>query len=127
MAKMIPIKNLKNEFQPGEKDRRFMELYVLALKEVIEARIAFINLDLIEPFTDLLPAVNEGTIEYVTEEEPPLHVYFKDGKFIMSDDYQAYAVYSMLSRDPIPCIILGKFDTSLVRAYSEPISMEIKK
>lgn len=127
MADKIPIEKLKNEFQPGEKDDRFIELYVLAYKGVIEARIAFVNFDLIEPFTEILPAVDEGTIEYVTKEEPPLHVYFKDGKFIMSDDYHAYAVYSMLSRDPIPCIILGKFDTDLVHAYSEPISLEIKK
>lgn len=123
MTRKIAIDKIENKFQPGEFDRRFLNLFKQALQGMIEARRANIKLDMIEPYAELLPAVSEETLRYVVENSPPLHVYFQDGKFIMSDDYHTYSVYYTLPQEVVPCIVLGEFDKNLVENYSGPIAL----
>ena len=74
--------------------------------------MALADMSAIKPFSDYKPTVHEDYRKYFTikarDDVPPgLQVYVKDGKLIMSDDFNAFAMYNELGFERAVCIVLG--------------------
>ena len=70
-------------------------------------------MELIEPFSDFSPPIDERYKNYFLEryealEPPELLVYEKDGKFIMSDNYYAYHMYKTVEAPYTICTVIGE-------------------
>ena len=95
------------------KDEHLMVLLGKAYQGEIMCRKAIIPMELITPFSEFTPTISEGYAErfaqdYEAMNPPELYVYEKDGKFIMSDDYQAYYMYKAVKAEHAICVVIGE-------------------
>lgn len=94
-------------------DDRLSELLKRATTGEIDCRKAAVPMDFIEPFSLFEPSINEGYFRHFIEaykanNPPDLLVYEKDGKFVMSDDYNAYFMYKSVGAASAICTVIGE-------------------
>ena len=113
--KMINISDIQNagfsdETEP--KDDHLMDLLKLAYTKKIYCRTVIVAIDNVVPFSDYEPSISEDYIKYFKEKyqagrPPEMLVYQReDGKFVMSDDYNAYFMYKQVGADKMVCQVL---------------------
>ncbi len=73
-----------------------------------------VEIDFIYPYSDWEPEINKDTrvaFKQSVEDRKPLHItlYEKDGKLIMSDDYEIYYLYRELEIVCVRAIVVGHF------------------
>lgn len=95
------------------RDEHLIELLGQAYRGEITCMMALANLEAIEPYSDFKPKVHEDYrarfIKRAQDGMPPaLHVYAEDGKLIMSDDYNAFALYREYDMKKAICIVIGE-------------------
>ena len=105
----IDLDNLKSE---SPRDDYLIELMTQAFRDEIQCTMAYVSIDAIEPFSDFVPTITTGYRDYFIEElskdtPPPLWLYAKAGKLIMSDNYYAYTMYKELKLELVSCLVLG--------------------
>lgn len=112
--KQINIDKIESEFEDGEEDRYFIELFKKHLKgEVKVARAVLLFKDIV-PFSSeckpkLTPSIVDSFVEEIRNSDYPyLHVYYKDGKYIMSDNYFAYYLYKEFGFSEVLCNVYGE-------------------
>ena len=133
--KTINISDIKNtgfsdDTEP--KDDRLMELLKLAYTKKIYCRTVLVSIDNVVPFSDYQPNIGEDYANYFTEKyqagKPPgMLVYQReDGKFVMSDDYNAYFMYTQVGSDKVICQVLDAENApeGVIEA-SDPYFMEL--
>lgn len=94
------------------KDEHLIQLIGKAYEGKILCRNAIIPMELIEPFSDFSPPIDEGYKNYFLGRyeamgPPELLVYERDGKFIMSDNYYAYYMYKAVEAPYTICTVIG--------------------
>lgn len=94
------------------KDEYFLTLYGKAYQHIIDCHMAVIPMDKIVPFSGYKPKVSSEYRKYfmdlfAKDKPPPMHVYEKDGHFVMSDDYNAYFMYKEVKNPVAICLVLG--------------------
>jgi hypothetical protein len=121
----IDLSNLKSE---SPRDDHLIDLMTQAFRDEIQCTIAYASLDAIEPFSDFVPTISKDYRDFFNEElskdtPPPLWVYAKAGKLIMSDHYYAYTMYKELKLELANCLVLG--DTPKIKGvfYGESYYM----
>ncbi len=95
------------------RDDRLMELLTQAYKGEILCTMAIANIEVIQPFSAFKPTISKEYRTYFTKKAqgglpPALHVYAKDGKLIMSDDYGSFSLYQELKMPQAVCIVIGE-------------------
>jgi len=110
--KISDISNADFTEDTEPRDDYLIELLKQAYTGKITCRMALADMSVIKPFSDYKPTVHEDYRKYFTikarDDVPPgLQVYAKDGKLIMSDDYNAFAMYNELGFERAVCIVLG--------------------
>lgn len=75
---------------------------------------ALVGIDLIHPYSDWVPDIDEETRavfkKSVDENKPiPITLYEKDGKLIMSDDYELYYLYREFELYNVSAVIVGQY------------------
>lgn len=95
------------------RDDYLIELLKQAYKGDTLCTMAMAEMDTIKSFSDFKPTVSAQYRAYFESKArddvpPPLHVYAKNGKLIMSDDYNAYTMYNELGFHRAVCIVLGE-------------------
>ncbi len=127
---MLDISEINTSFGGGRepKDEHLIDLLMKAYQGEILCRKAIVPMELIQPFSDYLPAANEAYEKYFAErykamDPPQLFVYEKDGKFIMSDDYYAYHLYKAVKAPLALCTVIG--DTTITDnvEYGDPFQL----
>jgi len=95
-------------------DDKLMGLLKQAYAGDILCTMAIADIDLIQPFADYHPKIDERYYNYMKrkftdkDETPPaLFVYFSKGKLIMSDNYVAYWLYKELNYSEAICVVVG--------------------
>lgn len=111
-VKISDISNADFTEDTEPRDDYLIELLKQTYTGKITCRMALADMSAIKPFSDYKPKVHEDYRKYFTikarDDVPPgLHVYAKDGKLIMSDDYNAFAMYNELGFHKAVCIVLG--------------------
>lgn len=107
-------------------DEHLMELLKQAYTGKITCRMAIAKFETIEPFSDYEPDISDqDRIHFVTQTNksspPPLYVYARDGKLIMSDDYASYHMYKEYELPEAVCVVIGDTPEIAGVAYkSEP-------
>lgn len=115
------------------KDKYLLELLSKAYKGEILCQMALIKMEAIKPLTDYQPEIDKYFQNYFVkqankEEHIPLFVYQKDGQFIMSDDYNAYALYEKFGFENVPCVVIGEItDMKNVVDIGKPFQLEKQK
>ena len=115
IMKTVNISDIKNadftdDTEP--KDERLMELLELAYTKKIYCRVAVVPFENIAPFSNFEPNISDDYVKYFKEKydidrPPSILVYQReDGKFVMSDDYNAYFMYKRLNSDKVVCQVL---------------------
>jgi hypothetical protein len=112
----IDISKIKTDFgkDDNSKDEYFIKLLPKVYSGEILCRMALIKTEAINPFVDYQPySIDKSFQRYFIKQAKeknhiPLLVYQKDKKFIMSDDYNSYALYRAYGFEKIPCIIIGE-------------------
>ena len=113
--KMVNISDIQNASFSDDtepKDDRLMELLKLAYTKKIYCRNAIVSIDKVVPFSEYTPNVSEDYVKYFKEKyesgrPPGMLVYQRDdGKFVMSDDYNAFYMYKQVSADKVICQVL---------------------
>ena len=94
------------------RDDHFIELLKRAYKGDVLCTMAKAEMDAIEPSSGFEPVISAQYRAYfeskARDDVPPaLHVYAKNGKLIMSNDYNAYTMYGELGFHRAVCIVLG--------------------
>ena len=114
MTDAINLSQINSDFTDNTepKDEHLIELLKQAYKGEILCRMAIVNIALVKPFSDYKPTISEPFRKHFIERTktalpPPVHVYEQDGKFIMSDDYNAYHLYLEHNLPEVVCVILG--------------------
>ncbi|MEK7620869.1 MAG: hypothetical protein AAB395_00770 [Patescibacteria group bacterium] len=127
--KLSDITNTDFTEDTEPRDDHFIELLKQAYKGDILCTMAMAEMKAIQPFSDFKPTANPSYRAYfeskARDDVPPgLHVYAKDGKLIMSDDYNAYSMYNELSFHKAVCIVLGDTpDIEGVEYHGDPFVM----
>lgn len=94
------------------KDERLMELLKLAYTKKIKCRLAVVPFENIVPFSNFEPNTSDDFVRYFKDKfdrglPPSILVYQReDGKFVMSDDYNAYFMYKRLNSSKVMCQVL---------------------
>jgi len=133
--KIVKISNIQNaDFSDDTepKDNRLMELLKLAYTKKIYCRTVVVAIDKVVPFSDYEPTVSEDYVKYFKEKyqagRPPGMLVYKrdDGKFVMSDDYNAYFMYKQVGADKVVCQVLDAENVpdGVIEA-SDPYYMEL--
>lgn len=93
----------------------YSKLHTEAIEGTIACNKALVSMRLIKPFSSYSPTIGrkyraEFLKDYLNLNPPVLHLYYdeKTKKFIMSADYQAYAMYKEVNAESALCIILGE-------------------
>jgi len=114
MPKTIKLSDIKVEFggKHPPKDDYLMNLISRAHKGEVLCRNAVIKMDAIHPLTDFKPETSKDFRLYferqVERDDPPsICVYQRDGKFIMSDDFNAYYQYKEKGYEVAHCFVIG--------------------
>ncbi len=132
MADKVDISKINIDFGEDDKlkDKYLLKLLSRAYKGEKICRHANIKMESIIPFTDDEPEISEEFRSHFmkkAEEEKyiPMFVYQRDGKFIMSDDYNSYSIYKELKLDVVPCVIIGDItDVKSVVSMGELFQLE---
>lgn len=111
---MLDISEINTTFGGDNepKDEHLMVLLGKAYQGEIMCRKAIVPMEQITPFSEFTPTISEGYAErfiqdYEAMNPPELYVYEKDGKFVMSDDYQAYYMYQSVKSEHAICVVIG--------------------
>lgn len=133
--KMVNISDIQNagfsdDTEP--KDDQLMDLLKLAYTKKIYCRTVIVAIDNVVPFSDYEPTISEDYVNYFKEKyqagrPPGMLVYQReDGKFVMSDDYNAYFMYKQVGADKVICQVLDAENVpkNAIEA-SDPYYMEL--
>lgn len=132
MANTIDASKINVDFGENDKlkDEYLMKLLGKAYKGEIMCRMANIKMEAIEPTTDYKPMVSEDFRKHFSDKMKegnpiPMFVYQKDGKFMMSDDYNSYYAYKELESKVVSCVVVGDV-TSIkdIINIGEPFQLE---
>lgn len=110
--KISDIKNADFTDDTEPKDERLLELLKLAYTKKIYCRMAVVTFDNIVPFSSFEPNISDDYVKYFKEKygnnHPPSMIVYQreDGKFVMSDDYNAYFMHKRLNSDEVVCQVL---------------------
>ena len=127
--KLSDIKNADFTDDTEPRDARLIELLKKAYTGEITCQMAMAEMDAIKPYSDYKPDINPQYRAYfeakARDDVPPaLHTYAKDGKLIMSDDYNAYFMYNELGFHKAVCIVVGDTpDIDGVEYHGDPFVM----
>jgi len=95
-------------------DDKLMSLLKQAYSGEIKCKMAIVDIDLIQPFSDYKATAPQDYYDKIIkkfrdkDETPPaLFVYADNGKFIMSDDYISYGLYKGMEFPHVRCVIIG--------------------
>ncbi|MFO0920456.1 MAG: hypothetical protein U0451_02180 [Candidatus Saccharimonadales bacterium] len=132
MVKISDIQNADFSDDTEPKDDRLMELLKLAYTKKIYCRTVIVAIEKVVPFSAYEPKVSEDYIKYFKENyqagrPPGMLVYQRDdGKFVMSDDYNAYFMYKQVGADKVICQVLDAENVpdDVIEA-SDPYYMEL--
>jgi hypothetical protein len=132
MGDKIDISKINADFGENDKlkDEHLLSLLSRAYKGEITCRRANIKMEAIKPSIDYVPTISEDLrahfLTKAKEGKPfPLFVYQKNGKFMMSDDYNSYTLYKELEFDVIPCVVVGDInDVKDIVNLGEPFHLE---
>lgn len=118
--------NFGGEYPP--KDDCVIELFKKAYKGEILCHRAIIEKQGIVPHSDFKPKITEKYRNYFNKKIArgssfEIFVYPKDGKFIMSDDYNAYNMYLERGAEVFSCIVLGEAKGPYVIKQGEPFKL----
>lgn len=135
MSDTIDASKIKTDFGENDeiKDEYLMELFGKAYKGEIMCQMANIRMEVIEPSTKYRPEASEefrnNFLKKAKEGKSiPMFVYQKDGKFMMSDDYNSYYMYKELNASIVPCVIIGDVaDMKYVVNIGKPFQLEAPK
>ncbi|HSX24104.1 MAG TPA: hypothetical protein VLE74_03325 [Candidatus Saccharimonadales bacterium] len=110
----IDISQINTAFDENTEplDNLLLALLKAAYKGDMLCRMALVDIDVIEPFSDFQPVIAPAYRAYFMQKAkanapPKLYVYQKKDKLIMSDDYAAYQLYKELNIHTVPCVIIG--------------------
>ena len=110
----INIDDIKVDFGEGDRfrDDNLMDLIKRAYNKEIMCRRANVKMSAIVPFIEDDEPVSEDFRKHFlkrAEEEKhiPMFLYQKGDKFIMSDDYNSYALYKEFDFEIVPSVIVG--------------------
>lgn len=128
----INIDDIKIDFGESDKlrDDYLIGLLKKAYKGEIMCRRANVKMSAIVPFIENdEPVAEDFRKHFVKKAEEEKHiamfVYQKGDKFIMSDDYNSYALYKEFDFDIVPCIIIGEItDVTNVVSLNAPFKLE---
>lgn len=133
--KMVNISDIQNagfsdDTEP--KDDHLMDLLKLAYTKKIYCRTVIVAIENVVPFSDYEPSISEDYVKYFKEKyqagrPPGMLVYQRDdGKFVMSDDYNAYFMYKQVGADKVICQVLDaeSMPENVIEA-SDPYYMEL--
>ena len=128
--KTIKISDIQVKFGGTNepKDQKIIDLFKDAYSGKLLVTVAMIKIEGIKPFSDFKPKISEGFRSHFEDLEkqdtpPQLHVYPKDGVFIMSDDYNAFYLYLEKNYSKVICLVLGEAEGEFVLEKSEPFQM----
>ncbi len=129
---MINISNIDLIFG-GENephDEHLSELLQQAYIGAIDCRQAIVPIELIVPFSSFVPPAdasyaNRFIEAYKAGTPPSLYVYEKDGVFIMSDDYTAYAMYKTIDAKLARCTVIGDATINNGVEYGPPFKLPL--
>lgn len=113
--KMINLSNIQNlgfsdDTEP--RDDCLMNLLKLAGRKKIYCRTVIVAIDNVVPFSDYEPNLSEEYIKYFKDKyragRPPVMLVYQrdDGRFVMSDNYNAYFMYKQVGADKVICEVL---------------------
>jgi hypothetical protein len=129
---MIDISKLDVNFGGDNEphDDYLSELLNKAYKGEIDCRKAIVPMELVKPFSSYKPDISEGYTTHFMEAfkantPPDLLVYEKDGKFIMSDDYNAYHMYKTTGSNNAICTIIGETTITEGVEYGPSFKMQL--
>jgi hypothetical protein len=126
----IDISKLKADFSPGNapRDEKMIELLKKAYVGELLCHKALIKIGGIKPYSNFRPFIPEKLIKHfedrVSNDQPlEIFVYPENGKFIMSDDYNAY--YHNLYRGfkEMLCVVLGDPTGEFVIEKGKPFKL----
>jgi hypothetical protein len=124
------IINLDFSKETEPKDDRLMTLLGQAYRAEIDCTMAVARISSIKPFSRFRPTVSEEYRKYFIENNnsgrpPALHVYAKNGKLMMSDDYHAYTMYLESGMSEALCIVIGETPVlNGVEYHGEPFKIQ---
>lgn len=127
--KLSDITNADFTEDTEPRDDHLIELLKQAYTGKITCTMAMAEINAIKPFSDFKPTISDQYRAYfeskARDDVPPsLHVYAKDGMLIMSDDYNAFAMYNELGFERAVCIVLGETpEIDGVEYHGEPFIM----
>ena len=127
--KLSDISNADFTEDTEPRDDHLIELLKQAYKGDVLCAMAMAEMDAIKPFSDFKPTVSDQYRAYFESKArddvpPPLHVYAKNGKLVMSDDYNAYTMYNELGFHKAVCIVFGETpDIEGVEYHGDPFVM----
>lgn len=117
---MVPIDQLHADFTEDTepRDDYLLELLRAAYTRKIQCCFAALPLTSIKPFSDFQPTISAQLRQHFDDayqqgRPPKLMVYEKDDAYIMSDDYDAYKLYSEKRPELVPCIVLNPSEQTL--------------
>jgi hypothetical protein len=113
MVNISVIQNASFSDDTEPKDDRLMELLKQAYTKKIYCRTVIVDIENVVPFSHYEPNVSDDYVKYFKEKyqvgRPPALIVYRrdDGKFVMSDDYNAYFMYKKLGADKVVCQVLN--------------------
>lgn len=126
--KHIDISQINAGFEEIPRDEKMLDLLGKAYRGEISCYHALIATKGIQPFSDYKPDICPEMINWFEKKfeqwpGPEIFVYENDGKFIMSDDYNAYYLFLEHKVKEIPCVIMGESGIKYVLYKSEPFKL----
>jgi hypothetical protein len=110
------IVNLNFGKDTEKRDDHLMALLKRAYQGEVLCTMAIADIRTIKPYSRFKPKISDDYRRYFMEQRqtrpPALHVYTKDGKLVMSDDYHAYWMYKETEMSEVLCIVIG--DTPVI-------------
>lgn len=129
---MMDISNIDAGFGGDNEphDEQLSELLKKAYSGEINCHKAMVPIDMIKPFSQYKPSINQdyetNFLEVFKANIPPdLLVYEKDGRFIMSDDYNAYLMYKKVGAESALCTVIGDPTISESVKYGPPFKLQL--
>jgi len=118
--------NFGGDYAP--KDEYILELFNLAYQGKLMCHRAIIERSGIVPHSDYKPKITEKYRDHFNQKiaqgsSLEIFVYPKGGKFIMSDDYNAYSMYLERGAEVLSCIVLGEAKGPYVIKQGEPFKL----
>jgi hypothetical protein len=112
-----PVYENGSSWHPGQ-DGYLKNLIYMAEHGWYYCQKAFVDMAFIHPLTDYKPAVIDDEFREIfmaryndkdLNKSFSLTIYERDGKLIMSNDWEAYWLYRELQATSVPCVLIGHF------------------